>query len=67
MFSKENYKTLQYKICYLIGIIYWVISFFTDRKIFSKDPLNMNCLPIDIEMTSFFHMLTKVIVYLNVS
>ena len=48
----------------IISLIFWGVTFFTDTKIFSSDGLNMNCLPIDPEMTTLMHVLTKVLVLL---
>ena len=33
-----------------LSILIWLVTFYTDTKIFSADGLNMNCLPIDTEM-----------------
>ncbi|MBQ8527180.1 MAG: hypothetical protein IJ429_01785 [Lachnospiraceae bacterium] len=46
------------------ALLYWALTFFTDTKIFSSDGLNMNCLPIDLEMVGLMHVLTKVLVLL---
>lgn len=48
-------------IC-IAALIYWAVTFYTDTKIFSSDGLNMNCLPIDLEMTGLMHVLTKILV-----
>ena len=47
-----------------IALFIWAITFFTDTKIFSSDGLNMNCLPIDTEMVTLMHVLTKALVLL---
>lgn len=47
-----------------IALLIWAVTFYTDTKIFSADGLNMNCLPIDLEMVTFMHVLTKALVLL---
>ncbi|MBO6015009.1 MAG: hypothetical protein J6P60_00280, partial [Lachnospiraceae bacterium] len=42
-------------------MLYWLITFYTDTKIFTAEPLNMNCLPIDTGMTGLMHVLTKLL------
>ena len=49
--------------CGAIAFLLLLITFYTDTKIFTTDPLNMNCLPIDIEMSKVMHVLTKVGVF----
>ena len=49
--------------CGAIAFLLLFITFYTDTKIFTTDPLNMNCLPIDIEMSKVMHVLTKVGVF----
>ncbi|MBO5241801.1 MAG: hypothetical protein J6B19_03930 [Lachnospiraceae bacterium] len=48
----------------IIALLLWAVTFYTDTKIFSGDGLNMNCLPIDLEMVTFMHVLTKALVLL---
>lgn len=48
----------------VIALLIWAVTFYTDTKIFSADGLNMNCLPIDTEMVTLMHMLTKALVLL---
>lgn len=45
-----------------ISIFLWLITFYTDTKLFTHDPLNMNCLPIDTGMISLMHLATKLFV-----
>lgn len=54
------------KHCISFGIAFfiWLITFYTDTKIFSADPLDMNCLPIDTAMVWPMHLLTKIILLL---
>ena len=56
-----NKKHIYIGIC---ALFIWAVTFVTDTKIFSGDGLNMNCLPIDLEMTGLMHLLTKVLVLL---
>ncbi len=46
------------------AILFWALSFLTDKKIFTTDGLNMNCLPIDTSMILPMHILTKICVLL---
>lgn len=48
----------------VIALLWWAVTFFTDTKIFSKDGLNMNCLPVDLPMAGLMHLLTKALVLL---
>ncbi len=48
----------------IIALLIWAVTFYTDTKIFSSDGLNMNCLPIDTEMATLMHVLTKTLVLL---
>lgn len=48
----------------IFALLIWAVTFYTDTKIFSGDGLNMNCLPIDLEMVTFMHVLTKALVLL---
>lgn len=43
----------------VLAILLWGITFYTDTKLFTNDPLNMNCLPIDTGMVTLMHILTK--------
>lgn len=45
-------------------ILLFCITFFTDKKTFTDDPLNMNCLPIDQGAVTFMHILSKILVFL---
>ena len=46
-----------------IALLYWGLTLFTDTKIFTHDPLDMNCLPKDDSMVTLMHLLTKVILF----
>ncbi len=46
------------------AVLLFCITFFTDRKTFTADPLNMNCLPIDSGAVSFMHFFSKILVFL---
>ena len=47
-----------------LSILIWLVTFYTDTKIFSADGLNMNCLPFDTEMVLPMHILSKILVLL---
>ena len=50
---------------YFIGIaalLLWLITFFTDTRIFTSDPLAMNCLPVNLQAVTWMHVLTKILV-----
>lgn len=57
-------KNKKHIIIGIVALLLWAVTFYTDTKIFSADGLNMNCLPIDTEMTTFMHVLTKALVLL---
>ena len=62
---KSFFKTNQVHIgLWLIALLLWACTFLTDGKIFSKDPLNMLCFPIDTGAVSFMHITSKVLVFL---
>lgn len=46
----------------IAALIMWAVTFFTDKKMFTKDSLNMNCLPIDTAMVPFMHIVSKLLV-----
>ncbi len=50
-------------ILFVITLFYWGLTLFTDTKIFTHDPLDMNCLPKDESMVTLMHLLTKVILF----
>lgn len=58
------FKNKKHLIIGSVSLLIWAFTFFTDTKIFSSDGLNMNCLPIDLEMVTFMHILTKALVLL---
>lgn len=45
-------------------ILLFCVTFFTDKKTFTGDPLNMNCLPIDSDAVPFMHIFSKILVFL---
>ncbi len=49
----------------IFALLVWAITFITDTKMFTSDPLNMNCLPIDTAMVPLMHSLTKLLVLLG--
>lgn len=46
------------------AILLFFLTFFTDKKTFTGDPLNMNCLPVDLEAVPFMHIFSKILVFL---
>lgn len=46
------------------AILLFCLTFFTDKKTFTGDPLNMNCLPVDLEAVPFMHIFSKILVFL---
>lgn len=50
--------------CGVTSLILLLVTFYTDTKIFTTEPLNMNCLPVDMEMAKVMHVLTKTGVFL---
>lgn len=49
----------QHLIVFILAVVLWGITFYTDTKIFTSEPLNMNCLPVDTGMITLMHILTK--------
>lgn len=43
-----------------IALLYWLLTFYTDTKLFTLSELPTSCLPMDQAMTGFYHILTKV-------
>lgn len=48
-------------LLFVASLLIWGATFVTDRKVFSSDPLNMNCLPIDLQMVPFMHIASKLL------
>ncbi|MBD5545429.1 MAG: hypothetical protein HDR01_14610 [Lachnospiraceae bacterium] len=44
-------------------LVFWLITFFTDTKLFTREPLNMNCLPVDQSAAGFCYIITKILVF----
>lgn len=44
-------------------LVFWLITFFTDTKLFTREPLNMNCLPVDEAASGFYYVVTKILVF----
>ncbi len=64
-FKMKSQNCNKIHIGLLIGsVIIWFFTFFTDTKIFTKDALNMNCLPIDRDAVTFMHIASKILVFL---
>lgn len=53
------------KQIYLLAstLVFWLITFFTDTKLFTREPLNMNCLPVDEAAADFCYIATKILVF----
>lgn len=45
------------------ALFLWLVTFLTDKKTFTKDPLNMNSLPIDPDAVLFMHIASKILVF----
>lgn len=45
----------------IAAVAYWILTFFTDQKMFSDKPLEMGCFPIDEAMAPVMHVLTKIL------
>lgn len=45
--------------CGVTALLLLFITFYTDTRIFTTQPLNMNCLPVDVEAAKLMHVLTK--------
>lgn len=58
----QNTRKIHMGLLIAAGLI-WGLTFITDQKIFTSDPLNMNCLPIDYDMVTFMHVLSKLLVF----
>lgn len=54
----------KHMLCTAVAFILLLVTFYTDTKIFTNDPLNMNCLPIDTRMVVLMRFLTKTGVFL---
>lgn len=50
------------KICVVIlTLVWWALTFLSDRRIFTSDPLNMSSLPIDTDAVTLMHILSKLL------
>ena len=62
MQSKTTFlRSKQTLIIGILSLIWWVMTFITDRKIFSTDTLNMSSLPINTDAVVFMHVLSKLL------
>lgn len=61
-------KTYKKTLCVtgMISLVWWALTFITDRKIFSSDPLNMSSLPIDTNAVVLMHILSKGVLLLTI-
>lgn len=48
---------------FVVAFIFWLVTFLTDRKTFTQDPLNMNSLPIDSDAVLFMHIASKLLAF----
>lgn len=48
---------------FVISVLFFICTLFTDQKIFTADPLAMNCLPIDTAAVLFMHIISKILVF----
>lgn len=46
------------------ALFLWLVTFLTDKKTFTNDPLNMNSLPIDSGAVLFMHIVSKLLAFL---
>lgn len=53
-------------LCALTALFYWLVTLYTDTKIFTSELLNMNCLPVDTGMAPLMHILTRCLVFLTI-
>lgn len=45
------------------ALVFWLLTFFTDTKLFTREPLNMNCLPIDEAAADFCYIASKILAF----
>lgn len=45
----------------ILSLIWWALTFITDTKIFTADPLNMSSLPIDTDAVFLMQILSKIV------
>lgn len=47
-----------------VGTLFlWLVTFFTDQKTFTNDPLNMNSLPVDLDAVLFMYIASKLLAF----
>lgn len=51
-------------VLFVISVLLFMCTLFTDQRMFTADPLAMNCLPIDTAAVSFMHIVSKLLVFL---
>ena len=61
--QQQRFGTKAYIGLFAGALFLWLVTFLTDRKTFTKDPLNMNCLPIDFDAVPFMHIASKILVF----
>lgn len=44
-----------------LSLVWWALTFITDKKIFTDDPLNMSSLPIDTDAVFLMQILSKMV------
>lgn len=59
----KNYKKTL-KIISILSLLWWALTFWTDSKIFSSDPLNMSSLPMDSDAVLLMHILSKGLLFI---
>lgn len=47
----------------ILSLIWWALTFITDKKIFTTDPLNMSSLPIDTDAVFLMQILSKIVLF----
>ncbi|MCR5655457.1 MAG: hypothetical protein K6G07_07470 [Lachnospiraceae bacterium] len=58
---KKQKLSKVHSICLLLSVLVWGLTFVTDTKQFTSDPLNMSSLPMDASMVGFMHVLSKIV------
>lgn len=46
---------------FFVALLLWCVTFYTDTFLFTKDALNMNSLPVDLDAVNYMHVGSKLI------
>ena len=63
-FMKKHGPSKPHMLPGLLAILLWGLTFVTDTKQFTADPLHMSSLPMDMSMIVFMHILSKAVLLL---